>query len=370
MALLLAAAVAGCDEMPTPAAPTEQLSQEKIARAVAALGFSSSTIQDRGDYVRVEGDIRLSKARLASGEVSKPGSAAPRSTLGPTAPRFQFHHPNLVDQPLIHHIGVNLNGWPEHTQEAARAAMVEWNKVQGSYIRMFEAWPGNLQVKLDCWKYDTKVPADTEWPEGGQPGKIVLNMCYDGPPLTKGEYRALFLHHLGHAIGFQHTDWTKDQVPISDAVHIPGTPYSGGDDASIMMRRENNLELSHYDRVMAARVYPLPPPTVTVVNLNGTPRISWNYPFAADGRYSVRLLHNRYERYGRLPPETINEVTLLEEGVGKTQFDDIGHHWTGTSSCNTMTSTYTRKEAWLYEVTIHYANGATGATWHAPVGKC
>lgn len=367
-ALLLAAALAGCDQLPTPPSPAgapEQMSQQQLARAVQALGFRSEGMIDQDDYVIVEGDIRLDKSRLAS--------RLPAGT-GRLSPSFQFHHTELVSSPLIHQVTVDLTGWNDDIKEAARAAMAEWNQVQGSYIRMVEGSPGLISVRLDCFGYTGRGEAAyTYWPAGGMPGRaIVLNECYTGSILTKAERRAVFLHHLGHAVGFQHADWLQHDDPSQGggAVHVPGTPYSGGDDASIMVMALTNLELSHYDRVAASRVYPLPPPTVTVVNDGGHPRISWNYPLAANGQFSVRLLHNRYDRYGRLPPETVNEVTLLTEGVGATTFHDTQRQWTGTSNCSVMTSNYTRKEAWLYEVTIHYANGAAAGTWHAPVGAC
>ncbi|WP_420128226.1 M57 family metalloprotease [Longimicrobium sp.] len=359
---LLAAAVAACDSVPTP---PEAVGEESwIPQAIEARGLSSEGWKEWGDYVVAEGDVLLRKSALAS---------APRRGSGPLRPMFQFRTAQLVGSPRIHQLRVDLSqmGAEPHWADAARAAMAEWSAIQGSYIRMVEGSPGDITVQLQCFPPDDNGGiAKAEFPSGGGPGAvIVLNTCQRADLEYRWEEKiSIMLHNLGHTIGFQHTDWLQNDEP--EPLHVYGTPYSGGDDASVMNARLEDRHLSAYDRKAAQTMYPLPPPVVTVVNDGGHPRVTWTYPFGATGAFAVRLLHNRYERAGRLPPETINEEWVLGSGSGLVTLHDTQRSWTGTSSCSVMTTTYTRKEAWLYEVVIQYPNGGSLATASAPVGSC
>lgn len=359
---LLAGAVAACDALPTPPAAPDP--GDELAAAVRALGFESDEMKVWGEYVVVEGDILLDRAMLAS---------AARRPSGPLAPRFQYHTAELVSLPRIYDVTVDVSEMHAHPawQEAVRAAMAEWSAVPGSYIRMREGAPGS-SIKVTPLCFDTnegrKVAAWSTFPVSGGPGPVIqVNTCFEGF-LTGGKMTAHMIHELGHTIGFLHSDTGASE--FGGGVHVSGTPTGGGDPASVMNTSFTSLTLSDYDRIAARRMYPLPPPQVSVVSSGGYPLISWTLPPGATGQYTVRLLHNRYDRYGRLPPETVNEESTLTSGSGTASWLDMAHPFTGTSSCSTMTTSYTRKEAWLYEVIIQYPNGASGATASAPVGSC
>ncbi|MBV9772403.1 MAG: hypothetical protein JO040_00540 [Gemmatimonadetes bacterium] len=117
---MLALAVLGaCDTAPSTSSTEPETARGEVARQVEALGFRGDMVQDFGDYVVVEGDIRLEKSQLLA------GARAPLPAQGPLGPRLQYRTTNLVGSPRVYNLTINLAGLNAQPawQAAAREAI-------------------------------------------------------------------------------------------------------------------------------------------------------------------------------------------------------------------------------------------------------
>jgi hypothetical protein len=306
--LLAVMALGACDAARSPAGPEQT---DEIARIVGEMGFRSDMIQDFGDYVLVEGDIMFTKR-----ELQDPGA----SSRDPFAPRYQYHSTNIVSSPgKIRDIRVDISQLAGHTgwYNAAGEALTHWTGIQDSRIRMVQGGPADITLKLVST--GSNVAGWAKFPRNGVPGDTVyLNQSFfpNGAIPTHGVYLRNVVHELGHAIGFRHTNWNQadclnqwgqvvscnGSAGSEGAVHIPGTPTSGGDPASVMngltAATAWNSGFSTYDRVAAARLYPLPKPTVSVSYPGyGSPVINWT-PVAGASTYYVIYEVERWDANG------------------------------------------------------------------------
>src|SRR4051812_43502359 len=90
--------MAACSD--APAGPDSR-AEMTLEQQVAALGFRADRIEDHGDFVLVEGDIRISREQLRT--------VRPRSA-NPLAPDFQYRTTALVSSAKIADIRVDVSG--------------------------------------------------------------------------------------------------------------------------------------------------------------------------------------------------------------------------------------------------------------------
>jgi hypothetical protein len=358
-ALLLAA----CADGPTGASPEATLEQQ-----VAAMGFRADMIEDHGDFVVVEGDIRLTKTQLRAGGVPAGGD--------PRQPRFQYRTTAVVGSPKVHNVVVSLselNSYPAW-QTAAREAMQHWNGVADSYVRFVEGSPADVSVSDNC-DLPANVAAQSSWPSGGNPGPTLkVNPCF-AYAVNHSQLVHIMVHELGHNIGFRHTNWTSlgESSAPEGAVHIPYTPI-GSDAASVMNgggSPKSWAGFSYYDKVAIVRTYPLAAPTSVGISYpGGTPSLTWAPVFGA-AYYRVRF----YQYSSWYSPEYGSNWTHSYTDVGTTSgtsFTDGSRSYTGNASCYIYYPDANEEEYrdHFYSVEAVYANGWAGTLVTAAVATC
>lgn len=362
-AALAVLALAACDG--PPGTSPERMSPEELSQRVEALGFRGDMVRDFGDYVVVEGDIRLTREQIEAARVAGPGD--------PPGPRFQYTTYALVGSPKVNQITVDLSALGQNLdwRDAAREALTHWSGISWSYVRMVEGGTGSdIRVIPNC-NLGSGVAGRATWPSGGNPGpQIEVNPCFSASQSARVR---TMVHELGHTIGFRHSNWSQNGEsadPIG-AVHVPNTPTSGNDNGSVMNGGSAGSAwagFSFHDAAAAKNVYPLPGAVVAVANSGGTPLLTWGALFGATS-YSIKLNYNFYERFGRDPPMSDGWTVDLGTTTG-TSFLDTAHPYTGVTNCSYTSSTYTYREAWQYEVVATFANGTSAGFIAAPVGSC
>lgn len=374
LAVLAIAALAACDSSPT-AAPVNAGGHE-LARQVAALGYRGDMIEDMGEYVIVEGDIRLSKAQLRSVPLAAPGD--------PVQPRFQYRTNNLVGSPKVHDIRVNLAGLAAEPDwaDAARTAIGLWSGVPDSYVRMVEAAPGapaDIAFVLACMHPNVAAAADP--PSGGNPGGTVTVNSAACRGFAQNDQQRLhnMVHEIGHTLGFRHTNWNSvdcvnawgqfvscnGNTGPNGAHHIWGTPTSGNDPGSVMngaTALNAWAGFSANDLLATRRLYPLPSVTgASSIDFGGQVRLTWN-PVAGALSYDVQRVEERTEDdfYANTVTTTVTEFGWLGP-VSGSPFD-TGSPWTGVTHCVwSMTWQTSDVSTYFYRIVANFPTGSSAS---------
>lgn len=361
-ALLLAGSLAACSDAPTGSTPEYELT---LAEQVAALGFRTDMIEDHGEYVVVEGDIRLSRAQLRAAL-----DPAPTDPLGP---HFQYRTFALVGAPAVNQIVVDLTGLASEPgwAAAARDAMTAWNAVPNSYVRMVEGSAGNISVGTNCG-LGADVAAQASWPSGGNPGPtIAVNPCF-GWAIGHAQRVHNMVHEFGHTLGLRHTNWQArgEGTGTEGAVHVPGTP-TGNDNGSVMnggTALNSWAGFSAADRTAAATLYPLPTPVPFAAYPGGQPTLTWASLVGATS-YTVRRVTVSYgqDEFGSFTSYG-NSGTLPN---ATSPWVDTYWTYTGSSLCHyDLGDGYWMEQGYGYVVDAHFPTGTTSGEVAAEVAPC
>jgi hypothetical protein len=352
-AVLAVAALAACD---SPIESPER-QPEDLAAMVEALGFRGDMVQDFGDYVLVEGDIRITKDELRR--------AAPRGA-DPLGPRFQYRTTNLVGTPKINNITVDLSGLNSQTawKSAAQTALAHWNGITNSYVKLTEGTPADITVATACTS--SNVAAYASFPSAGNPGStIYVNTCF-GYSTSNAQKVHNMVHELGHTLGFRHSNYTQqgETAGLEGAVHIGGTPTSGNAGGSVM---NGGTALNSWggfassDLTAVRSLYPLPAPVPSVSSPFGYVVVSWAAVPGAS-YYQIRHIdrHSIYNGYEDRRWESLNEGSWAT--VYGTSYES-GYPWAGESYCYWQSGyDENTQESW-YEVRAVFANGVSPAVY-------
>jgi len=361
-ALVLAlAALAACDAPPTATRAPAQ--PEDVRAMVEAMGFRGDMVQDFGDYVVVEGDIRIGKAELRAN--LRPG--------GKAGPRYQYRTTNLVSSPKVHQIVVDVSGLSSVSawQTAARDAMAQWNAISGSYVKMVEGSSADITMGTTCTS--SSVAAFASFPSGGNPGPTVtVNTCF-GYTLNDSQRLRNMVHELGHTLGFRHSNYTQlgETAGTEGAIQVTGTPTSGNDANSVMnggTALNSWIGFSTYDQTAVRALYWLPTvSSLSVTNSGGYPLISWSAPLDATS-FTVRLINynsvnGNYQNRFFSPLGTTTGTSLLDSENPYTGLHD---------KCGVEGPDGNIYGGWYeYGIVAQYANGSSNeARIYAPIGEC
>lgn len=201
---------------------------------IKALGFDESTIEDRGDYYVVEGDIVLEKKYLSEYGSQNGSEITTKQAVSTNG---------IVDQTKVRNITVGFDSsiLNENTSVAADwrtatlEALEEWSKIPGCAVKFVYTTSNspNIRVKYeDLGSRNDKgsiVLAKCKLARGGNPGDLLTINSNSAVNLDLDEKIGVIIHELGHALGLHHTDWRENGD--NNAVDIPGT---GEDYGSIM----------------------------------------------------------------------------------------------------------------------------------------
>ncbi|MEM7156270.1 MAG: M57 family metalloprotease [Myxococcota bacterium] len=207
---------------------------EEILEHLAAVGFSDDYVDvDDNGHVFVGGDIHvtLSAAREMAPQASDDGEGF-----------RQYRSTNLVDDDVI---CVDASVYTNNDRlDAIDGAIHRFNgqaldfeirRVSGSEpdcdtvitVNEINGTGGSAGFPSDGHAYDTINMGDDVWSEFGQV-----------------RFRHLFMHELGHTIGFRHTDYYNRSISCGKGCnegagtmgvhHIPGTPTTATSNGSVM----------------------------------------------------------------------------------------------------------------------------------------
>jgi len=358
--VLALAALAACD---SPVESPEQ-QPEDLAAMVEALGFRGDMVQDFGDYVVVEGDIRIPKAQLLA--------AQPRPAGDAMGPRFHYRTFNLVGSPKVHQVRVDLsglNGNPDW-QNAAREAIAHWNALPHSYVHMEEGASPDIVVVANCG-LGSGTAGRATWPSGGNPGPTIeANPCFSS---NHAQRVRNMVHEFGHTLGLRHTNWQSrgESAGSEGAVHIVATP-TGKDNASVMnggTAGESWAGFSYNDIWAVWGLYPIPDPAVTVTyTASGDPIVSWTPVFGALS-YTVRrtVWISGHDEFGSF--NAIGERGAFTNA--SSPYVDTGWPYTGVSVCeyNNAPNDYL-VNGYGYRVEAVFANGYGTGSAGAATAVC
>jgi hypothetical protein len=215
-------------------------------------------MEEQGDYVVVEGDIRLSKASLFRQRNNK----AELPSLLRGVPKYQYYTDQVVSDTNVRQIVIDLSNIASVSDwaDAVRSAMAEYNS-SGSAVHMSEGSPGDITFSSISSFPNTNTIARADFPQdastAGKPGPTVtVGENWNGS-LDFGQKKLTMAHELGHAIGLRHDDAASLEGSAGYGVHlVPGTPTS--DANSIMLRALNFRSwsgFSQYDLVALRYLY-------------------------------------------------------------------------------------------------------------------
>ncbi len=214
-------------DVPEPQA-AQETEMQKYQRVIYALGYDTVGMHEYDEeFYLVEDEILFSKEQLEE-MASEP--ATKMNYLTSNGLVYPENHVINVDPYELYNL--QIDGFS--AESALRYAMEAWNGIPDCTIefRMVGAGTPNA-VKVSKQTIGGTTQASCDRPSKGMYGKnIKLNTTSTAMPTTFSQAQRVFMHALGHILGFEHvkpqSDWSN--YP-SGTVHLS----SERDDISVML---------------------------------------------------------------------------------------------------------------------------------------
>ncbi|KAA1243513.1 M57 family metalloprotease [Aquimarina sp. RZ0] len=205
--------------------PIQAAIPEEIIKGLNTMGFNTIDYpvikdEDKDSYI-VEGDMRIATETIMEASSDDQGIMKQR------------RHNVLVRCSRVRDVKVFISRSDGQTLAIApqiRAAMNDWNQVNGSFARFREVNSlSDSDIQIAFTDNDNE-PGIADLPRNGEAGPAIQinGPLFDGVPRRNERLRFVIRHELGHAIGFQHTN-------TNEGLQIPGTPNR--DSGSTMNRQ-------------------------------------------------------------------------------------------------------------------------------------
>lgn len=280
---------------------------------IESLGYDVSDIVTTEFGYLVEGDI------LFTPETMKELRATPATR--------HTSQGQLIDSKYQKRVYLNI-GVPTAQRAAIMSAISEWNSLENCNINFIDGGSDTQETMVQALALPAYFPLLTiEVPVGGKPSASVLvNTSHpDYTTAAADQIRYMWMHALGHVIGFGHTPNSISEAIEPGMTQLPGTVDFNG--SSIMRRDESPLTwegFSLQDMAAFSAVYPYK----KLVWLKWYEEITWVTPSRL---ISVNTLNANVQYVGILTVDT--DYFIYHPGVGFCYWIDYAEGMSGQAKC-------------------------------------
>jgi hypothetical protein len=259
---MILTALVSCQQSEIQSIKNEEAQVEKsdqVYEYIKSLGFRDEEIKDLGKDYLVDGDMLFDKSVVPDSSILKNGRVQ------------QYGVSNYVGYNIQPNITIRIDPSMNVYANEINGAIAMWNNVPNCRVNLSITTASNAHITISNSDLGSQTCGNAYVPINGQPGhqiNINNNLIANN---SFAQRQRTITHEIGHAIGFQHTNWMNTGDLATSLYHetknILGTPI-GTDVNSLMNGGECNsgaTGLSNFDIVAVQFLYPENPPVAGTV---------------------------------------------------------------------------------------------------------